>query len=56
LPTPINHKGILQPMLLAVMTPVAVASETALPNLGLRLCRFLIVDVSRMLDPFRSIL
>ena len=56
LPTPINHKGMLPPKLLAAITPVAVASETALPNLGLRSCIFRIVDVNRMLNPFRSVL
>ena len=55
LPTPISHKGILPPKLLAAMTPVAVASDTALPNLGERLCIFRMVDVNRMLNPFQSI-
>ena len=55
LPTPISHKGILPPKLLAAMTPVAVASDTALPSLGERLCIFRMVDVNRMLNPFQSI-
>jgi len=40
---------------LAAMTPVAVASDTALPSLGERLCIFRMVDVNRMLNPFQSI-
>ncbi len=52
LPTPISHNGMLPPKLLAAMTPVAVASDMAFANFGVRSCIFCMAEFKRISNSF----